>query len=149
LAIGTAPFASRIGITCQYSEHDIANGLLFPAGARDFSFLHSLQIGSWAHPASYPMDTGPGDISPRVKLPPHKAYYSPLCTVEVQNGGVISPLTPYASWRGTEFSTGRALNVLLYFVSEIERNFNPLFGSGLNYCRKKTVKVGCSRPSAL
>jgi hypothetical protein len=54
-----------------------------------------------------------------------------------------------SSWRATEFSTGRALYFLLYFVSEIERNFNPLFGSGLNYGQKETVKVGCARPSAL
>jgi hypothetical protein len=28
-----------------------------PGGARDFSLLHSIQTGSRAHPASYPMDT--------------------------------------------------------------------------------------------
>jgi hypothetical protein len=32
-------------------------GVRFPAGARDFSFLRSIQDCSGAHPASYPMDT--------------------------------------------------------------------------------------------
>jgi hypothetical protein len=30
----------------------------FPAGARDFSLLYSVQTGHEAHPASYPMGTG-------------------------------------------------------------------------------------------
>jgi hypothetical protein len=30
----------------------------FPVGARYFSLLHSVQTGSGAHPASYPMGTG-------------------------------------------------------------------------------------------
>jgi hypothetical protein len=30
-------------------------GVRFPAGARDFSLLHSVQNGSGAHPASYPV----------------------------------------------------------------------------------------------
>jgi hypothetical protein len=30
----------------------------FPVEIRDFSLLHSIQAGSGAHPASYPMSTG-------------------------------------------------------------------------------------------
>jgi hypothetical protein len=33
-------------------------GVQFPAEARDFSLLHSIQTGFVAHPASYPMGTG-------------------------------------------------------------------------------------------
>jgi hypothetical protein len=33
-------------------------GVRFPAGARDFSLLHSIHTASGAHPASYPMGTG-------------------------------------------------------------------------------------------
>jgi hypothetical protein len=32
-------------------------GVRFPAGASDFSLLHSVQTGPGAHPASYPMGT--------------------------------------------------------------------------------------------
>jgi hypothetical protein len=32
-------------------------GFRFPARARDFSLFHSVQTGSVAHPASYPMGT--------------------------------------------------------------------------------------------
>jgi hypothetical protein len=42
-------------------------GVRFPAGARDFSLLHSVETGSDAHPASYPMGTGgckPGGKAP-------------------------------------------------------------------------------------
>jgi hypothetical protein len=30
----------------------------FPTGGKDFSFLHSVQTGSGANPASYPVGTG-------------------------------------------------------------------------------------------
>jgi hypothetical protein len=33
-------------------------GVRFPAGAGNFSLLHSVQTGSGVHPASYPMSTG-------------------------------------------------------------------------------------------
>jgi hypothetical protein len=32
--------------------------IMFLAGAGNFSLLHRVQNGSWAHPASYPMGTG-------------------------------------------------------------------------------------------
>jgi hypothetical protein len=41
-----------------YRMYDRGIGVRFPAGARDFSFLHSTQIGSWDYPASYPMCSG-------------------------------------------------------------------------------------------
>jgi hypothetical protein len=33
-------------------------GIRFPTGERDYSLLHSVQTGSGAHPASYPVGTG-------------------------------------------------------------------------------------------
>jgi hypothetical protein len=33
-------------------------GVRFPARARDFPLLHSVQTGSGAHPSSYPIDAG-------------------------------------------------------------------------------------------
>jgi hypothetical protein len=33
-------------------------GVRFPAGARDFSLLHSVKTWPEAHPVSYPMGTG-------------------------------------------------------------------------------------------
>jgi hypothetical protein len=41
----------------------------FPAGARDFSLLHSMQTGSGVHTALYPLDMGgyfPGCNASRV-----------------------------------------------------------------------------------
>jgi hypothetical protein len=40
------------------SVYRLAMGVLIPAGARDFSLLHSVQTGSGADPTSYPMSTG-------------------------------------------------------------------------------------------
>jgi hypothetical protein len=45
-------------------------GVRFPAGARYFSLLRSIQTGPGAHPDSYPMGTG--SFSPGVKRPGHE-----------------------------------------------------------------------------
>jgi hypothetical protein len=45
------------GIAESVQQQTVA-GVRFPVGTTDFSLLHSLQIGSEAHPASYPMGTG-------------------------------------------------------------------------------------------
>jgi hypothetical protein len=44
---------SSVGIATGWTA-----GVRFPAGARNFSVLHSVQIGSGAHPASSPMGAG-------------------------------------------------------------------------------------------
>jgi hypothetical protein len=44
---------------------DIGNSNTELTSGQDFSLLHSVQTGSGAHPASYPMGTG--DFSPRGK----------------------------------------------------------------------------------
>jgi hypothetical protein len=46
---------SSVGIATGYG---LEGNVPVPAGARDFSLLHSVQTGTAAHPASYPMDTG-------------------------------------------------------------------------------------------
>jgi hypothetical protein len=54
-----------------------------------FFLMHSVQTGSGAHPASYPMGTGA--ISLGVKLQGREADNSPS-NAEVKNGGAIPPL---------------------------------------------------------
>jgi hypothetical protein len=44
---------SPVGVAADWTA-----GVRFAVGARDFSFLHSLQTGSGAHSASYPMGVG-------------------------------------------------------------------------------------------
>jgi hypothetical protein len=53
--------------------------------------LHSIQIGSGAHPAFYPMG---------VKRPGCEADHSPPSSTEVKNCGPIAPLPLTSSWRG-------------------------------------------------
>jgi hypothetical protein len=65
----------------------------FLAGARLY-LLHSIQTGSGAHPASYPMGTG-GDFLGGVKaVRVFETEHSPPSSVEVKNGGAI-PLLPH------------------------------------------------------
>jgi hypothetical protein len=66
-------------------------GVQFPTRARDFSLLHSVQTGSAAHTASYPMGTG-------IKRPRCEAGHSPPASAEVENGGAIPPLPHMSSW---------------------------------------------------
>jgi hypothetical protein len=50
-------------INCFYGLDDRGSRVRFPAGAGNFSLHHRVQIGSGAHPASYPMgnmDSFPG-----------------------------------------------------------------------------------------
>jgi hypothetical protein len=48
---------SSVGIVLGYGLDDWGSGVLFPAGAGNFSLHHRVQNGSLAHPASYPMGT--------------------------------------------------------------------------------------------
>jgi hypothetical protein len=69
-----------------------------PVRGKKFSLLLSVQTGSRAHPASYPIGTGgsfPGGKAARgVKLT------TPPSSAEVKNGGVVPPLPYTFSWRG-------------------------------------------------
>jgi hypothetical protein len=49
---------SSVGIALGYGPDDRGSRVRFPAGAGNFSLHHSVQNGSGAHPASYPMGTG-------------------------------------------------------------------------------------------
>jgi hypothetical protein len=49
---------SSVGIAMGYGLDDRGSRVRFPAAAGNFSFHHSVQNGSGAHPASYPMGTG-------------------------------------------------------------------------------------------
>jgi hypothetical protein len=48
---------SSVGIALGYGLDDRGSRVRFSAEAGDFSLHHSVQIGSGAHPASYPMGT--------------------------------------------------------------------------------------------
>jgi hypothetical protein len=50
--------AALVGIALGYGLDDRGSRVRFPAGAGNLSFHHSVQNGSGAHPASYPMGTG-------------------------------------------------------------------------------------------
>jgi hypothetical protein len=55
---------SSVGIVLGYGLDDRASRVRFPAGAGNFFLHYSVQNGSGAHPASYPMGTKgsfPGD----------------------------------------------------------------------------------------
>jgi hypothetical protein len=69
-----------------------------PNRIRSFSFLHSVQTGTEANPASYPKITGV--ISLEVKRPEREANHSPPSSVEIKNGGTVYPLPHMSSWRG-------------------------------------------------
>jgi hypothetical protein len=63
---------------------------------RDISLLYSVQTGSEAHPASYPMGTGTNFKG--VKRPERKADHSHPSSAEVKNGGAIPSLPHMSSW---------------------------------------------------
>jgi hypothetical protein len=75
-------------------------GVRFPAGATDFSVLHSVQTGSGANPASDLMGTG-GLFPLGLKRSGRAADHSPQSSAEVKNGGPVPPLTHTSSWHGT------------------------------------------------
>jgi hypothetical protein len=72
---------------------------------QDFSFLHSIQTGSRAHPNFYSMDTG--DLSPGIKRPGREAYRSSPCCVPVKNYRAITTLPQMSLWRGAKLITHR------------------------------------------
>jgi hypothetical protein len=58
-------------------------GVQSPTDAEDFSSKPSLQTGSWAHPASYPMGTG-GPFPGGKARPGRDADHSPPSSAEVK-----------------------------------------------------------------
>jgi hypothetical protein len=71
-------------------------GVRFPAGARHFSLLRSVQTSSEAHPASH--QWVPEVPFLEVKQPGREADHSSLFNAEVRNGRAI-PLLPYTCSR--------------------------------------------------
>jgi hypothetical protein len=72
----------------------------FPTGTSFFSLLHSSQISSEAHPASYPVCFG--GYFPKSKQPWHEADHSPPSNTEVKNGGAVPLLPNMSTWHGTQ-----------------------------------------------
>jgi hypothetical protein len=64
-------------------------GVQFPTGAKDFSLIHSIQTGSWAHPAF--CTVGTKDSFLRGKA---------ASSAKVKNDGAIPPLPDKSSWHG-------------------------------------------------
>jgi hypothetical protein len=67
-------------------------GVRFPARARDFSLLHSVQTGY--EPKKPPIQWVAGPLSRGVKRPWREADHSPPSSIKVKNSGAIPPL-PY------------------------------------------------------
>jgi hypothetical protein len=64
-----------------------------PGWGRYFFLRHCFQIGSGAHPASCPRDTGV--LSPEVKRPKYEADSSSPSTAEVKNTWSYTSTPPY------------------------------------------------------
>jgi hypothetical protein len=80
----------------------LSPGVRFQAGARA-PFLYSVQDGSGLHPACYPM--GNGGPFPGIKRLGRETGQSPLCSVQVKNGGAIPPLPHTFSWDSANFTS--------------------------------------------
>jgi hypothetical protein len=72
----------------------------FPAGARDFSLLHSIQTGSEVHTASCPIGTG--GSSAGHKKAGKWTDHSPPSSDEIKKSGSVPPLPHTSSWRGSQ-----------------------------------------------
>jgi hypothetical protein len=80
---------------------------------KDSSLPQSVQIGSRAHPDSYPV--GAKDISPEVKRPGRESDHLPPYSAEVKNGGVIPPLLRTSSRPGAYLIMYK-VNFTFFFV---------------------------------
>jgi hypothetical protein len=72
-------------------------GVQFSIGEREFSVFHSIQTGSGALPASYPMSIGCSFLGTQ---PGHIAGHSLPPSAKVKNGGAIPPLHHMSSGCG-------------------------------------------------
>jgi hypothetical protein len=86
LHLGVSKCGAGVAQSVRRLDYGLGNWVRLSAGARDFSLLHGIQVGSGAHPASYS-----GVLSPDVKRA-GEADYSPLSNAEVRNSGAIPPL---------------------------------------------------------
>jgi hypothetical protein len=85
-------------IKTYYSSLDISVGTVtgygldgrgFDSRQEQETLLHCVQTGSWAHPASYPVDTLGNFASD--KRSEREADHSSPTSAEIKNGGAISP----------------------------------------------------------
>jgi hypothetical protein len=76
---------------------DWAVGVLFPAGTKAFSLLHSVQTDSGAHQP--PIQWIKGAVTPGVKRQGRGADHSPPYSAEVKNSGAKLPLYSHTSSR--------------------------------------------------
>jgi hypothetical protein len=84
---------SVVGIATGYGLDD--RGFELESGwDQEFSLLHVVQIGSGAHPASYPWVRGA--LSPVVKRPGREADHSPATSAEVKKIWIYTSASPYA-----------------------------------------------------
>jgi hypothetical protein len=83
---------------------------------QEFSFLHSVQTGSGAHPTSHPINTG--NLSPGVKRPRHEADHSPPAIAEVKKMWIYTSTPPYA------FMAYFTLLVYLVMLTATARNLS-------------------------
>jgi hypothetical protein len=76
---------------------DLSNlsGMMFIYFSKQLPY--TVQTGSGAHPAFYPMGTG-GQFSQGVKQPGHEADNSSPSSAEIKNVGAIPPLPHMSSW---------------------------------------------------
>jgi hypothetical protein len=88
---------SSVGIASGYV---LDSWGLIPGRGKGFSLLHRVQIGSRAHPASYPIGTG-GSF-PGGKTLGLEANHSPPFSAKVKHGGAITSLPHTSSLRGAQ-----------------------------------------------
>jgi hypothetical protein len=92
LSRGSLSTDSSVGIALGYGLDDRGSRVRFPAGAGNFSLHHSVQNGSGAHPASYPMGTSA--LSLGVKRAGREADHSPPSSAEVKNAWSYTSTPP-------------------------------------------------------
>jgi hypothetical protein len=103
---------SSVSRASGYGLDDRMIGVRFPAGTGNFSLRHRVQTGSGAHPASYPMGTGP--LSFGVKRRGQEADHSPPYTTKVKEFVELYLHSPNTfSWRCVELSGGKTLHLHL------------------------------------
>jgi hypothetical protein len=115
------------------SSDGIANGygMRFPAVARGYSTLHSVQTGSGA--PQPPSQWVPSALSPRVKRPRSEADLSPKSSAEVKNGGAIPPLPHTSLWRSVRHARNQreAGSKTELFTVTLMSTSNPTINTGL------------------
>jgi hypothetical protein len=88
-------WGSVVGIATAYGLDDRVVGVRVPVES-EFSLLHIILTGSGAHPASYPMGTGGGGLSPEVKRQGREPDHSLPDSTEVKKMWIYTSTPTYA-----------------------------------------------------